>query len=195
LKGLNEKRMLLNDFFTMHTTSGEAPADSAGGQSEPTRGQSDPAGGPGDPTDSQNDSAIRKEKSAGGKENSAGSNPAFKSADGEHIVKVGLELNARHRIFEGHFPGQPVVPGACLMQMVKEVTGAILTRELQLRRADQLKFIALIDPNADNILEMLLTIRTKEAGQVSVSASLLNRAVVCFKFSGVFRMPPASDGE
>jgi 3-hydroxyacyl-[acyl-carrier-protein] dehydratase len=173
--------MLLNDFFTMHTISGEAPPDLESGQSEPARGQGDPAGGPGDPTDSKDDSAIRQE-------NSADSNPAFKSAVGERIIKVGLQLNARHRIFEGHFPGQPVVPGACLMQMVKEITGAILTRELQLRRADQLKFIALIDPNADNILEMLLTIRTKEAGQVSVSASLLNGAMVCFKFSGVFRI-------
>ncbi len=34
-----------------------------------------------------------------------------------------LTVNARHRIFDGHFPGQPVVPGVCLMQMVQEVAG------------------------------------------------------------------------
>ena len=59
-----------------------------------------------------------------------------------------LSLNAQHRIFEGHFPGHPVVPGVCLMQMVQEVTGIALGGEnLGLARAvDQLKFIALIEP-------------------------------------------------
>lgn len=112
---------------------------------------------------------------------------------GEHTFKVGLGLNGRHRIFEGHFPGQPVVPGACLLQMVKEVTGTILASELRLQRADHCKFIALIDPDEDNILEMTLTIRSKEEGWVSVSANLLNNAAVCFKFSGAFRILGASD--
>jgi 3-hydroxyacyl-[acyl-carrier-protein] dehydratase len=100
---------------------------------------------------------------------------------------VGLNVNAWHRIFEGHFPGQPVVPGACLLQMVKEVTEKVMARELRLQKADHLKFIALIDPDGDNILEMVLTIRIKEGEQVQVTASLLNKGAVSFKFSGVFR--------
>lgn len=110
------------------------------------------------------------------------------SAGREHTFKVGLELNAGHRIFEGHFPGQPVVPGVCLMQMVKEVCETVLVKELRLQRADHCKFIAIIEPNEGNILEMTLAIRIKEDEQVTVSASLLNNAAVCFKFSGVFRI-------
>jgi 3-hydroxyacyl-[acyl-carrier-protein] dehydratase len=128
--------------------------------------------------------------SGGGSDSLGGS---ADSIGGEHTFKVGLGLNARHRIFAGHFPGQPVVPGACLLQMVKEVTETILARELRLQRADHCKFIALIDPNEDNILEMELTIRIKEDAQVTVSASLLKNAAVCFKFSGVFRILAAPD--
>jgi 3-hydroxyacyl-[acyl-carrier-protein] dehydratase len=39
----------------------------------------------------------------------------------EAEIKAELIINARHKIFEGHFPGQPVVPGVCMMQMVKEI--------------------------------------------------------------------------
>jgi 3-hydroxyacyl-[acyl-carrier-protein] dehydratase len=106
---------------------------------------------------------------------------------GKYAFKASLAINAGHPIFEGHFPGQPVVPGACLMQMVKEITETILGRELRLSKADQLKFVAMIDPHADNVLEMEITILIKESGQADVSASLLNKGAVGFKFSGVFR--------
>ena len=39
----------------------------------------------------------------------------------ENSVKASIELNPVHPIFEGHFPQTPVVPGVCMMQMVKEV--------------------------------------------------------------------------
>ena len=29
----------------------------------------------------------------------------------ENTFKAELEINAAHKIFEGHFPGQPVTPG------------------------------------------------------------------------------------
>ena len=32
-----------------------------------------------------------------------------------------IVFNAAHDIFKGHFPGQPVVPGVCMMEMVKEL--------------------------------------------------------------------------
>ncbi len=102
--------------------------------------------------------------------------------------KARLELNAKHKIFEGHFPGQPVVPGACLMQMVKEVTETILGSELLLIKADHLKFLAVIDPNKKGVLEMQLTIDRKEDDSLYVSASLSENASVCFKFSGLFML-------
>ena len=38
-----------------------------------------------------------------------------------NIVKTDIELNAAHTIFKGHFPDQPILPGVCMLQMVKEV--------------------------------------------------------------------------
>ncbi|GAC1439233.1 MAG: 3-hydroxyacyl-ACP dehydratase [Sediminibacterium sp.] len=103
-------------------------------------------------------------------------------------VKVMLELNAAHSIFEGHFPGQPVVPGACLLQMVKEIMQAITGSDMQLIKAQQLKFISLIDPARNGILQMALTHSIAENGEVTISAALSNDTVACFKFSGIFQV-------
>ena len=101
--------------------------------------------------------------------------------------KIVLELNAIHKIFQGHFPGQPVVPGACMMQMVKEVTEIILGKKVQLTKADNLKFLQLINPNEHRTLQMDLTFNISEDGIANVSANLSNDSSVCFKFSGSFQ--------
>jgi 3-hydroxyacyl-[acyl-carrier-protein] dehydratase len=102
-------------------------------------------------------------------------------------TKAMLELNVQHPIFKGHFPGQPVVPGACLLQMVKEIMQTITDSNMQLIKAHQVKFISLIDPAKNNILLMVLTHNTTENGEVAVSAMLSNDTVACFKFSGLFQ--------
>ena len=96
-----------------------------------------------------------------------------------------LELNVRHRIFEGHFPGQPVVPGVCLMQLVKELTEHGLGEQgLRLVRADQMKFIAMIVPGKAGELEMRMDCKRGEDGGVQVAASLLEGGKTCYKFNG-----------
>lgn len=101
--------------------------------------------------------------------------------------KIVLELNAIHKIFEGHFPGQPIVPGACMLQMVKEVTEIILSKKVRLIKASNLKFLQLINPNEHRILQMDLTVNISEDGMANVSANLINGVSVCFKFSGSFQ--------
>lgn len=101
--------------------------------------------------------------------------------------KIILELNAIHKIFEGHFPGQPVVPGACMLQMVKEVTENILSKKIQLTKADNVKFLQLINPNEHRTLQMDLTVHISEDRIANVFANLSNGSSVCFKFSGSFQ--------
>lgn len=102
-------------------------------------------------------------------------------------VKVLLELNAMHSIFEGHFQGQPVVPGACLLQMVKEIMQTILDRKLQLVKAHQLKFLSTIDPTKNKDLQAEFTFNIAENNEAVVSAIFSYETTVYFKFSGSFK--------
>lgn len=38
--------------------------------------------------------------------------------DGKQAIEI--ELNPGHVLYQGHFPGQPVVPGVCTLQIIKE---------------------------------------------------------------------------
>ncbi|HWK03009.1 MAG TPA: hypothetical protein VNS58_05235 [Puia sp.] len=103
-----------------------------------------------------------------------------------NTISAMLEINPAHPVFGGHFPGQPVVPGVCMMQMVKEITEGALGRETRLVRADQLKFLALLIPAETRQLRMDLKLNTRENGETGVDAQLLNEATLFFKFKGSF---------
>ncbi len=103
-----------------------------------------------------------------------------------NAVILELTLQDRHPVFEGHFPGRPVVPGACLLQLVKEIMQLITGHELQLLKAHQLKFITLIEPGRTGILKMTLKYQT-EGTTVSATGILYNNAEVCFKFNELFQ--------
>ena len=104
----------------------------------------------------------------------------------DHTTRAILEIDPAHVIFKGHFPGQPVVPGVCMMQMVKEITEAVLGRETRLVKAEQLKFLALLIPAESRQLRMELKLSTRENGETGVDAQLLNESTLFFKFKGSF---------
>jgi 3-hydroxyacyl-[acyl-carrier-protein] dehydratase len=103
----------------------------------------------------------------------------------ENIVKANIKLNAAHPIFKGHFPNQPVLPGVCMMQMVKEVAEYHLNKKIRLQKALDIKFLSFVDPNQNQLIQIELKINTDE-NQISLEARLLDAATVLFKFKGTF---------
>ena len=99
-------------------------------------------------------------------------------------IKAFFDVNFENEIFGGHFPGQPVVPGACLLQLIKEILEEALEKPLRLKKAIQLKFINMVLPG-DN--ELILELSYKLiANEISVTGKIANAEVVCFKFQGSF---------
>ncbi|MBK7691597.1 MAG: hypothetical protein IPJ31_10925 [Bacteroidetes bacterium] len=37
----------------------------------------------------------------------------------ENKIIADITINANHAILKGHFPGHPVVPSVCMMEMIK----------------------------------------------------------------------------
>jgi 3-hydroxyacyl-[acyl-carrier-protein] dehydratase len=64
--------------------------------------------------------------------------------NGNYIANI--HLNKDHDIFKGHFPGNPVTPGVCMMQIVKELTEEFTGKKLFLKSASNVKFMAIINP-------------------------------------------------
>lgn len=75
-----------------------------------------------------------------------------------------IHLNKDHDIFKGHFPGNPVTPGVCMMQIVKELTEEITASKLFLKSASNVKFMAIINPFETPDLKLQLDITEDEEG-------------------------------
>jgi len=97
-----------------------------------------------------------------------------------------IELNDKHEIFNGHFPGNPVVPGVCLIQIIKEVLENTLKRELFLFESSNIKFISVVQPQINKILNLgYSVVQENDFFQVNVLISFAEKTFV--KFKGVFR--------
>jgi len=103
----------------------------------------------------------------------------------EGLISAALEIDINHEIFKGHFPEQPVVPGACMVQLVKDILEKRLDKTLQLKIANNLKFLELINPQAITYLQLQLAY-TIEEDQVKVNGELVAENVVYFKFQAIF---------
>ncbi|CAN5819481.1 3-hydroxyacyl-ACP dehydratase [soil metagenome] len=101
-------------------------------------------------------------------------------------IKATVVIDATHQIFEGHFPGHPVVPGVCMMQMIKEMMEEVIGRKTNLIKAHDLKFLALIDPSHNNNIQVNLKYSMEEDGSMIVNATLLKDELIHFKFRGQF---------
>ena len=75
----------------------------------------------------------------------------YKVTHSEHINEtdwvVQVMLNPQHAIYNGHFPQQPVVPGVCMLQMIKECIEKIQQAPLQYKQIASCKFLSVINPN------------------------------------------------
>ena len=60
-----------------------------------------------------------------------------------------IRFNASHPIFAGHFPGFPIVPGACLVQIAQELLSDSLCASVALTGIHNLKFRHPITPDMD----------------------------------------------
>ncbi len=104
----------------------------------------------------------------------------------ENTVHAVLDIDKTNAIFEGHFPAQPVVPGACMVQVVKEVLAKVLSTAVRLTKAENIKFLSLVEP-ANNQLLLLDMAYELIDNEIKVTANLVAHDAVCMKFQGVFQ--------
>lgn len=57
-----------------------------------------------------------------------------------------IVLNPDHFIFQAHFPGEPVTPGVCIIQVAKELLEDALEKALTLVKVKNVKFLSVISP-------------------------------------------------
>ena len=94
-----------------------------------------------------------------------------------------IVFNANHGIFGGHFPEQPIVPGVCMMEIVKELLQQQLSKPLMLKQAGNVKFLGLITPQITPVININWS---ETAEGYTVMASFKSETSVLFKIDGKY---------
>ena len=64
-------------------------------------------------------------------------------SEGEPFV---IELNPDCEIYRMHFPGHPITPGVCIIDIVTELLRLYSSKELELKTVSNAKFVTVINP-------------------------------------------------
>ena len=74
--------------------------------------------------------------------------------------RISVALEPEHPVYAGHFPGNPVVPGVCSLQMIVECAGEALGYPVTMIQAPVIKFLEIMRPTPDR--ELVIDIETND---------------------------------
>ena len=92
-------------------------------------------------------------------------------------------LNASHSIYQAHFPKNPVTPGVCLVQLVKEVVADHYSASFFIRAIKNVKFLAVLNPIENDEVTICFTCKIDEGGVYTVSAVICKDGLVFSKLN------------
>lgn len=105
---------------------------------------------------------------------------------GDNSFETRIRLDSDHKIYQGHFPGNPVVPGVCLSQMVKESLESYKVQTLQMVEAGYLKFMAVVNPIQNIELTISTTIKSEEDEKITILSETTDGYTLFFKLKATY---------
>jgi 3-hydroxyacyl-[acyl-carrier-protein] dehydratase len=97
-----------------------------------------------------------------------------------------INLDANHPLFAGHFPGNPILPGVCTVQIIKEVLEQSIHRSLRMTKAGNIKYLGFVNPVTMPVLMFQLQIKSGGAENIHCSAIVSSGGVSVCSFKGEF---------
>ena len=98
-------------------------------------------------------------------------------------VNYTVHLNAEHFIYAAHFPGNPITPGVCITQIVKELAEELTQFPLFLKIVKNIKFTQVINPLQHPEITFEITTPQEDETGYKVSASVTSGDDIFAKLS------------
>ncbi|TDW50158.1 3-hydroxyacyl-[acyl-carrier-protein] dehydratase [Flavobacterium sp. 270] len=106
---------------------------------------------------------------------------------GDSKYNFTILVNEKHDVFKGHFPGNPIMPGVCMIQIIKELTESVTNSSLIIQTLANVKFMALINPELTPELRLELDITTTDDDLVKVKNTTYFNDTVALKLSNSYK--------
>lgn len=103
----------------------------------------------------------------------------------ENDYKIEVELLQDHPIYEGHFPGQPVVPGVCTLTIIRECIGKILSKSVSFASIKECKYVSALIPEED--LKIIINLTLAADGGVKVVVERVDNNQIALKLKATLK--------
>ena len=107
----------------------------------------------------------------------------IESADG-FIVKV--QCNPAHLVYQAHFPGNPITPGACLLQAASDLLQQQLGRPLLLKASKSIKFLNQLVPAEGRVVSFNYSHLEIAETECKVQVVIADESTIFSKMSLIF---------
>jgi 3-hydroxyacyl-[acyl-carrier-protein] dehydratase len=111
---------------------------------------------------------------------------SVQSLDDKTRIDAEIILNSAHPIFKGHFPNLPIVPGVCMVQIVKEIAEKQLQQKLFLSSASNIKFLSVLNPEVHQRVNVELQWTQSIGSEYAIESKLFVDEVTFFKMKAIF---------
>ena len=105
------------------------------------------------------------------------------SEESQTAAQFHVRLIPESVIFQAHFPGEPIMPGACIVQMVQELFISWSHQDVEIAKIVNLKFLSVIKPDEVFDLDVSLKIKKQEGNQVHINADIVKGEVTYTRMS------------
>jgi 3-hydroxyacyl-[acyl-carrier-protein] dehydratase len=99
------------------------------------------------------------------------------------FLKFRINIHKDNDIFKGHFPGNPITPGVCQMEIVKEILSDYLEKELFYSFVSDIKFINMWVPDDSEVIYLDISADEFEDGY-KIRANIYSHSRIYFKLRG-----------
>ncbi|MBP5420431.1 MAG: hypothetical protein J6Y72_11545 [Bacteroidales bacterium] len=103
----------------------------------------------------------------------------------ESGFRFEVSLIESHPIYNGHFPGNPVSPGVCSIQMIRECVEEALNKKLSLKSINVCRFITLLTPQKGVHLQLEINL-TDNNDSVDAKATISDDGITYVSYKGTF---------
>lgn len=107
------------------------------------------------------------------------------NTDGGVLVEV--KFNPDHKIYQAHFPQNPVTPGVMLIEIVKELLMEFYHTPLTLLAAKNVKFLHVVNPVEYPVVDYKILTCFDADGTIKANVSVEKDEVVFAKIVNVYK--------
>ena len=110
--------------------------------------------------------------------------------DTENGFTTILRCNPEHLIYQAHFPGNPITPGACLLQTASEALQRKLCRPLFLKASKNVKYLNVLVPAEGKEVRFTFSTLVESETECKAQVVIADEASVYTKMSLTYSYEP-----